>query len=235
MAGELTLSLNQAKDLSLVDQSKNIISNIGTAFSNAVKNGTSKLEFPDNLGEKVKEGLSKIDLGEIGGKAAETALKTGLSKLGIKSNTFNSVKQIFEAVKEGDLKKGLSSGLNVAIDFLKVPTIAKNIIKEGKDLILGKTLDDELKTIMKKQQNTVSRINNKCKQMEEAFNNNDTKTLEKVYKTLKTDVNNVMPIKDVIDKGVAMLNRYELYMNKGNKDLTQTELELCNKLTKQAS
>lgn len=234
MAGELVLSLNQAKELSLNDQSKNIISNIGTAFSNAVKNGASKLEFPDNLGDKVKEGLSKIDLGEIGGKAAETALKTGLGKLGVKSNTFNSVKQIFEAVKEGDLKKGLSSGLNVAIDFLKVPKVAKTILKEGKDFILGKNLDDELKTIMKKQQNTVSRINNKCKQMEEAFNANDTKTLEKVYKSLKKDVGNVMPIKDVIDRGISMLNRYELYINKGNKALSETELELCNKLAKQA-
>ena len=198
MAEALGLSLNDAKELTLDKQALNIITNIGEAFSNAVKKGSEKLSLPDDLGNAVKEGFEKIDLGEIGGKAAETALKVGLNKLGIKSNTFTSVKQIFEAVKEGDLKKGLSSGLNVAINLLKVPTVAKTILKEGKELILNQTLDDELKNLMKKQQNTVTRINNKCNQMEEAFKNNDTKTLSKVYKSLKKDVEAVMPIKDVI-------------------------------------
>ena len=55
--------------------------------------------------------------------------------------------------------------------------------------------------------------------MEEAFKNNDTKTLDRVYKTLKKDVEAVMPIKDVIDRGSRMLNRYELYKNKGEKEL----------------
>ncbi len=231
MAGTLELTLNSAKELSLDNQTKNIITNIGDAFSNAVKKGSEMLNFPDNLGESVKLGLDKIDLSEIGGKAAESALKVGLSKLGINSNTFTSVKQIFEAVKEGDLKKGLSSGLNVAINLLKVPQVAKTVLKEGKELILDQVMGDELKNLMKKQQNTVSRINNKCQQMEEAFKNNDTKTLDRVYKTLKKDVEAVMPIKDVIDRGASMLNRYELYKNKGGTELTAEELELCKKLS----
>ena len=231
MAGSLELSLNNEKGLSFDNQAKNIITNIGEAFSNAVKKGSEKLSFPDNLGESVKQGFEKINLGEIGGKAAETALKVGLSKMGISSNTFSSVKQIFEAVKEGDLKKGLSAGLNTAINLIKVPKVAKTVLKEGKELILDQVLGDELKSIMKKQQNTVSRINSKCVQMEEAFKNNDTKTLDRVYKTLKKDVEAVMPIKDVIDRGSSMLNRYELYKNKGEKELTAEELELCKKLS----
>ena len=83
---------------------------------------------------------------------------------------------------------------------------------------------------MKKQQNTISRINNKCIQMEEAFKNNDTKTLDKVYKTLKSDMEKVMPIKNVLERGNTMMNRYELYKNKNGKALTHYELELCQKL-----
>lgn len=230
MTRTLEVNLNEAKDLSLVNQSKNIITNIGEAFSNAVKKGTEKLNFPDGMDEVVKEGFEKIDLGEIGGKAAETALKVGLNKLGIKSTTFNSVKDIIEAVKEGDLKKGLSAGLNVAINLVKAPQAAKTILKEGKELILEQALGDELKNVMKKQQNTISRINTKCEKMEEAFKNNDTKTLDRVYKTLKTDIEKVMPIKDVIERGNDMLNRYELYKNKNGKELTQDELDLCRKL-----
>lgn len=230
MDRNLSLTINEVKDFTLDNQSKNITTGIGEAFSNAVKKGIDNFTFPDDIKEKVKEGFEKIDLGEIGGKAAEIALKTGLNKLGIKSTTFNNVKDIIEAVREGDLKKGLSSGLNLAIDLIKIPNTTKSILKNGKEFILDKTFEDELKSLMKKQQNTISRINQKCLQMEEAFNNNDSKTLEKVYKTLKQDVSKVMPIKDVIEKGNSMINRYELYINKDGKSLTEAELELCRKL-----
>jgi hypothetical protein len=66
--------------------------------------------------------------------------------------------------------------------------------------------------------------------MEEAFQVNDSKTLEKVYKSLKSDVEKVMPIKDVIERGNDMLNRYQLYKNKGEKQLSSDELALCRKL-----
>ena len=231
MAGELTLSLNKVKDLDLNDQSKNILSNIGEVFSKAIKKGSEKLSFPNGLKEQVKEGFEKINLKEIGEKAAESALKEGMKKLGIKSNTFSSLKGVFEAVKEGDLKKGLSSGFNLAINTVKLPQVAKTIIREGKDFILEKTMGDELKNLMKRQQNTISRINKKCDQMEDAFKTNDTKTLEKISKTLKIDIEKVMPIQDVITRGNNMLNRYELFKNKNGGEISKTEMELIRKLS----
>ena len=231
MTEGLSLSLNNAKEIQLTEQAKNITTSIGEAFSNAVKKGTEKITFPEGMVEKVKDGFEKIDFKEIGGKAAESALKEGMKSLGIKSTTFSSIKSIFEAIKEGDLKKGLSSGLNLAITKLKVPKSVKNIIKEGKNIILEKTMNDELKTLMKKQQNTISRIDKKCIQMEEAFKSNDIKTLDNVAKTLKTDIQKVMPIQDVINRGNKIINQYELYKSKGGEQLSKEEIELCKKLT----
>ncbi|MBR3281031.1 MAG: hypothetical protein IKI57_04230 [Clostridia bacterium] len=231
MAGELMLSLNSTKDLNINDQSKNILSNIGEVFSNAIKKGSEKLSFPDGLKEQVKEGFEKINLKEIGEKAAESALKEGMKKLGMKTSTFSSIKSIFEAVKEGDLKKGLSSGFNLAINVAKLPQVAKTVIKEGKDFILEKAMGDELKNLMRRQQNTISRINKKCDQMDEAFKTNDTKTLEKISKSLKTDIEKVMPIQDVINRGNSMLNRYELFKNKNGGTISNTEMELIKKLS----
>ena len=231
MAGSLALSLNDSKDNFIGGMDKNIINSVSDAFSKAFKKGTEKISFPDDIGEKVKEGIEKIDLKEIGSTMAVDALKIGLKKLGIKTSTFNNVKDVFEAVKEGDLKKGLSSGINVAISALKIPQSAKNMIKEGKNLIIEKTFEDELKNVMKKQQNTISRIDKKVIQMEEAFQKNDIKTLDKVYKSLKTDMDKVVPIKDVIERGNSMLNKYELFKNKGNVELSTDELELCDKLS----
>lgn len=230
MTNELSLKLNQEKDIELSSQANNIITNISEAFSNAVKKGAEKLELPDGFGEKVKEGLEKIDLKEIGESVAETALKAGMKSLGMKTSTFNSLKSIFEAIKEGDLKKGLNSGFNVAISLLKLPTTVKTAIKSGKDVVLEQVFDDELKAIMKKEQNTISRIDKKCLQMEEAFKTDDVKTLDKVAKTLKKDLDKVMPIQNVIEKGQGILNQYELYKNKENKQLTADEKELCLQL-----
>jgi len=230
MAESLSLSLNDVKELQLGTQAKNIIANIGDAFSNAMQKGTEKLSFPEGMKEQVKLGLEKIDLKEIGGKAAEGALKAGMQKLGIKSGMFSSLKGIVEAVKEGDLKKGLSSGFNAAIELIKLPKVAKTILKEGKNLILDQTMGDEFKRLMKSQQNTISRINKKCNQMEEAFKNNDTKALEKISKSLKTDVEKVMPIQRVINRGTEMLNRYELFKNKNGMEMTKDEIELIKKL-----
>ena len=230
MAGTLDLSLNNFKNNSLEGNSKNIINSIGEAFKNAINKGTEKLSFPDGMEKTVKEALDKIDLKEIGGKAAETALKTGMQALGMKSSLFQSVKGVFKAIQEGDLKGGLSSGLNAAIDLAKMPKVAKTIVKEGKDLILEQTMGDELKNVMKAQQNTVSRINKKCNQMEEAFKNNDDKTLDRVYKSLKNDMEKVMPIQNVLNKGNEIMNRYELYKSKGTTELTNVEQELIKKL-----
>ena len=151
--------------------------------------------------------------------------------MGMKTSTFNSLKSILEAVKEGDLKKGLTAGFNVVISLLKVPTTAKTILKNGKDLVINQVFDDELQTVMTKQKNTISRIDKKCIQMEEAFQKNDVKTLDRVAKTLKTDLEKVMPIQNVIAKGQNILNQYELYKNKGNQQLTNEKKELCLKLS----
>ncbi len=231
MAGSLSLSLNDAKSLSLDNQAKNIVTNIGEAFSKAVQKGTEKISFPDNLSDVVKDGLKKVDLKEIGGKAAESALKEGMKSLGMKSTTFTSIKGIFDAVKEGDLKKGITNGLNIVINSIKVPKVAKSLLKDGKNFIVDKLFDDELKSLMKKQQNTISRIDKKCKEMEEAFKTNDTKTLDKVAKSLKKDVESVMPIQDVIKRGTDMINRYDLFKNKNGTQLTPSELEVCQKLS----
>lgn len=235
MVNALSLDKDIAREVAVEPkQTGNIFQNISEAFSNAVKKGVDSLSFPEQLGESVKKGLEKIDLKEIGSAAAESALKKGMSKLGMKSTTFNGLKGVAEAIKEGDLKKGLESGLNAAISLLKVPQAAKTMIKGGKDLILNQFFEDELKTVMKKQKNTISRIDKKCKQMEEAFQTSDTKTLDRVAKTLKSDLEKVMPIRDVIHKGEAVLNQYQLYKTKGNQSLTATEKELCQTLSASA-
>lgn len=229
MTNELSLDLEKNNDLVITENAKNIFDNISDAFSNAVDKGVELLRIPDNALNKVKEGFENFDFKDVASSAVESALKTGMKSLGMKVSTFNSLKGVFDAVKEGNLKDGLSSALNAGISILKVPSTVKSFLNSSKNLILDKAFEDELKIVMKKQQNTISRINKKCDQIEEAINKGDVLSVEKVIKTLKNDLKKVMPIQNVIERGNSIVNQYELLKNKG-ASLTQDEKELCRKL-----
>lgn len=226
---ELSLNLEKNNELVITENAKNIFTNISDAFSSAVDKGIDLLNIPNNALDKVKDGFKKFNLKDVASSAAQSALKTGMKSLGMKVSTFNSLKGIFDAVKEGNLKDGLSSALSAGISFLKVPTNVKSFLNSSKNLILDKAFEDELKIIMKKQQNTISRINKKCDQIEKAINNGEISSIEKTIKTLKTDLNKVMPIQNVIERGNSIVNQYELIKNKGDI-LTSDEKELCAKL-----
>ena len=229
MENTLTLELNKNNELALPENSKNIFSNIGDAFSNAVNKGRELLPIPEEYKETVKNGLERFDFKDVAKTAAESALRSGMKNLGMKVGTFDSIKGLIEAIKAGDLKKGLSEGIDLAVSVIKIPSNVKTLIKSGKNVILDKAFEDELKTVMKKQQNTISRINKKCDQLEEAINKDDSKTVEKISKTLKSDLEKVAPIEKVIERGKMALNECELYKNKGTA-LTKDEAEVCQKL-----
>lgn len=226
----LELNLGKNDEIVLTEESNNIFKNISEAFSNAMKKCEELLQIPDEYKDIVKEGFDKIDLKEIANSATEGALRSGMKSLGMKVSTFDNIKELFEAIKEGDLKKGLSEGIDLAVSAFKIPTALKNTIKSGKTLILDKAFEDELKVVMEKQKNTISRINKKCEQIEKAIEESDLKTIEKVSKTLKNDLKKVMPIENVIQRGKEILNQCELYKNKDNRGLSQQEIELCKKL-----
>lgn len=226
----LELNLEKSNEIILTEESKNIFENIADAFSNAVNKIGELIEIPDKYKEVVKDGINKFDFKGIASSATEAALKSGMKSMGMKVSTFNDIKGIFEAIKEGDLKKGLSEGIDLGVSVMKIPANIKNVIKSGKELILDKAFEDELKTVMEKQKNTISRINKKCDQIEKAFSENDEKTIERISKTLKLDLKKVMPIENVIQRGKEVLNECELYKNKNNKQLSEIEKELCKKL-----
>ena len=226
----LNLELNKGDELVITREAKNIFENVSDAFSNTINKIGDFINIPEKYKENVKEQFEKFDVKEIASSAAEVALRSGMKSLGMKVSTFDNIKDLYDAIKEGDLKKGISEGIDIALSCVKIPGSVKNAIQSGKTLILDKAFDDELKTVMEKQKNTISRIDKKCKQLEEALKENDVKTINKVSKTLKNDLEKVFPIENTISRGRRILNECELYKNKGEKIITEAEKELCSKL-----
>lgn len=226
----LNLELEKSKDLILTNESKNIFENVANAFSNTIDKIGDYIQIPEKYKETIGEQFKNFDIKEVAGAATESALRTGMKSLGMKVSTFDNIKDLIDAVKEGDLKSGLSEVIDLALSSFKLPTTVKNAIKSGKNLILENAFEDELKKVMEKQKNTISRIDKKCNQLENALKENDEKTINRISKTLKTDLEKVMPIEKTIMRGRSILNECELFKNKNNKEITELEKELCRKL-----
>lgn len=230
MENTLSLNLEKNNEIILTEESKNIFENVSEAFSKTMGKIGDLIPVPDEYKDTLKQNIKNIDLKGIAASATEGALRSGMKSLGMKTSTFDDIKGLIEAIKEGDLKKGLSEGIDLAVTALKIPAKLKSGIKAGKDLIFENVFENELNKVMEKQKNTISRINKKCDQIEKAFGENDTKTIERISKTLKTDLQKVVPIENVINRGRKVLNECALYKNKNGQALSETEMELCRKL-----
>ncbi len=231
MNNSLTLDLNKGLELTLTPENKNIVSEVSNAFTNAIDKGIEKINVDTTIQNSVKDIMKKEQVKTAGAQAIEAALRIGAKVIGINNSTFNSAKQILDALKTGDLKKGLAGVIDIGIDLIKgVPAEAKKLIKSSKNLILGETFDSELKNVMVKQKNTIDRLDKKCNKFDEALSKNDDKEMAKQIKSIKADLDKVMLIENTINRARATVNKYELMQNKGVYELSKAEYEVIEKI-----
>lgn len=228
----MELELSKGLDLDVSDTVKNATTTVNEAFNNTVEKCVDNLDVEKGMVSKIKEGLQKFNMSEVAAKTIDTAMKSTLKSVaGVKAKTINNVKTIGKAIRDSNLKQGLKGILNIGIDSIKgIPKTVKNLIKDGADLMLGDTFDDELQKVMTKQRNTLSRINKKCESFEKAFNENDEKNMKKYANSISKDLEKVSLISDTINRGKEIVNRYELLKNKGSTELSSIEQELLKKI-----
>ena len=231
MERDLLLDLDKGLELQMNKENQNIVNEVSSAFSKAIDTGIEKFEIADDYKSLIKSEARKGELKSAGAQAIEAALRIGAKAIGVNTSTFNSAKQILEALKAGDLKKGLSAAIDIGIDFIKaIPADAKKLIKSSKNLLLGDSFDSELKSVMVKQKNTIDRLDKKCNKFDEALSRNDEKEMAKQIKSIKSDLDKVMLIEETINRARSTVNKYELMKSKGTTELTATEKELCEKI-----
>lgn len=231
MSAILGLDLNNELNLDISKENKNIITEVSDAYEKAVENGIDKLDLTDEYKGIVKTEIKKEEFKTAGMQVIEAVLRIGAKAIGVNTSAFNSVKQIIDALKAGDLKRCLSGALDVGIDLIKgIPADAKKLIKSSKNVFLGNNLDSELKKVMTKQKNTIDRLDKKCDKFDDAFNRNDSNGMAKQIKSIKNDLDKVMLIENTINRARSTVNKYELMMNKPSNELTELEKEICKKI-----
>ena len=229
----MELELNKGIDLNVSDAVKNAGLTVSNAFNNALDKGVDNLNLESGIISKIKEGFQKFNIKDVASKTIDTAMKSTLKSVaGVKAKTVDNLKNLGKAIRDSNLKAGLKSVINIGVDSMKgIPTIAKKVVKDGADLILGETFDDELKRVMTTNKNTLSRINQKCEKFEKAFKDNDEKGMKKYVDGISKDLEKVSLISETINRGKEIVNRYELMKNKGSTNISEVEQELLKKIS----
>lgn len=228
----MELEITRNNDISVDDSILNAASTVKEAFNNTLDKGLNNLNVEAGMLDKVKEGLKKVNVKEVASNTIDTALKSTLKMaVGAKAKTVDTFKNIGKAIRDCDLKEGLKNVVHLGVDAIKgIPTSIKNVVKDGVDLVLGDTFDDELQKVMVKQKNTLSRLDKKCDNFEKALNDNNEKDMKKYIKGINSDLEKISLISNTIDRAKGILNQYELMQNKGSTELNSIEQELCKKL-----
>lgn len=241
MNNDLTLNneinLNNNTQTVTYEKQKGFLeSNFGQAINGGINLGIRAL-LPDLIEDDVIQIKDSIitDGFKSGIKTAiDNAIDIGKSFLGIFTGKFENMSQVKDVVKKGGLIDSVSGILDWGIDLAEDNNlINKNtaeLIKKGKNTILN-TVNSGIENSMTSQIESIEKMDNYITKWNEYFKNQDFTSMEKQYKKIEKELQNVMPLENVINKARVVENLHNLIKNNGkNFNLSNEEIELANKL-----
>ena len=210
--------------------------NLGKAINPAVDIGIRAI-FPDFFEDQIidiKDNLLNYGLKDGIRQTIDDAIDMGRSAIGIVTGNFESINQMQNAVKNGGIIDGISSLLDTVIDKVKKAglinnTIAKTI-KQGKNIILN-NVENNITSTFNKQYESIDYANKYISNWKENFEKKDFSGMEKEYKKIEKQLNNIAPIEKTINEAKTIMTLHNLIKNNGqNFNLSKEQLELAEKL-----
>lgn len=201
-------------------------------ISETLKKNIEKEVEKINVESPIWEKISKGSFSKTIKTAIEATLKAFLKKkFNINFSTFNDMKTAWNAAMDGNLKEALKKTSDVAVDGIAVlPSTVKTVIKNVKNTVIDKTVDSQKYEVINRQTKVINRISSNCQKFGEALKINDAKNIKKTAEAIKKDMNTILPIRKTISMAQNVLDKYSLWQNKGNEQLTKDENDLINKL-----
>lgn len=218
------------------DQKSFLETSIGKVVDSAIDVGLRML-LPDVIEDgiiEVKDSLLKEGLKEGINTAINGAIDLGKSIKGIFTGNFENVTQARDAIKSGGIIDGISDVLDSVIDKTKEKGIIDNniasIIENGKDSLLN-NISSKIEAEFTKQIEMVDELDKNEEKWKESFNNKDFNGMEEVFEKIEKNLQDVLPIENIIKKARTIENLHNLIKNNGqNFDLSDEEIELANML-----
>lgn len=219
-----------------VEQKNFLETTLGKTINTGIDIGIRAL-LPDYIEEQVidlKDNLIKYGLKDGIKKSIDDALNLGKSAIGIVTGNFENISQVQEAIKSGGIIDNVSNLLDDVINKvygkgLINSTVAKTI-KQGKNSILN-NVEKNIENTFNNQINSLEYTEKYINNWKEYFNNKDFEGMEKEYKKIEKEINNLIPIEKTISDVRKIENLHNLIKNNGQDfNLTQEQLELAEKL-----
>ncbi len=237
MKNEINNQININSNLEKEINQKNFLeTTLGKTINTGIDIGIRAI-LPNYIEEQIidlKDNLIKYGLKDGIRKSIDDAINIGKSTLGIVTGDFENILQVQEAVKSGGIIDNISMLLDDIINKVQRnqlinSTVAKTI-KQGKNVILNnieKNIEDKFNNQIKSLGYTENYINN----WKEYFNNKDFNGMEREYKKIEKEINNLMPIEKTINNVRTIENLHNLIKNNGQDfNLSREQIELAEKL-----
>ncbi len=153
---------------------------------------------------------------------------------GIFTGKFENMSQVKNVIKKGGLIDSVSDVLDWGIKKSKqnglINNTTANVIQKGKNTILN-TVNNSIENNMTSQMESIEKIDKYISNWNEYYQKQDFNNMDKQYKKIEKELNNIMPLENILTKARQLENLHLLIKNKGGDfNLSKEELELANKL-----
>lgn len=237
MDNNLNNNLEINNKVELESQQKNFLeTTLGKTINTGIDIGIRAV-LPDYIEDQIidlKDNLIKYGLKDGIKKSIDDAINLGKSAIGIVSGNFENISQMQEAIKSGGIIDNVSSLLDSVINNVYshglINSAVAKTIRQGKNSILNnveKNIENTFNNQIKSLSYTEKYINN----WKSYFENKDFNGMEKEYKKIEKEINNLAPIEKMLNEARTVENLHNLIKNNGQDfNLTQDQIELAEKL-----
>ena len=232
----LNIENNKTNIVTVAEQNSFLESNWGKLINEGINFGIKAL-LPDLIEDQVIEVKDSLIT-----EGFSAALKTGIdnvidlgkSIIGIFTGKFENISQIQNATKKGGLIDTVSDLLSDAIKSMKksgkISKSTSKALEQGKDAILD-TINNNIENNFTSQIKSINNIDKYINNWNKYFEKKDFTNMEKQYKKIEKELENVVPLENILVKARQLENLHNLIKNNGkNFNLTKEEKELANKL-----
>ena len=212
-----------------VEKNNFLNSVLGKTINTAIDIGLRAI-LPDLIENQVidiKNALLQNGLKSGIDTAVNSAINLGKSAVGIVTGNFENMDQVRMAVGNGGIVDTVSNVLDKAINntYKKgyIDKTVTSIIKNGKNVLLN-NISNNIKSELDQQTNSVEKLEKYINNWKEYYNKEDFERITKEYNKIKTQLNKVVPLENILKETRKVETLHELIKNNG-QNFNITELE----------
>ena len=228
---------NEIKNNIKIEKNNFLNNMIGKTINNAIDIGLKSIlpDLIENQIIEIKNVLLTNGLKAGIDSAVENAIDFGKSAIGIFTGNFENMTQVRTAVADGGIIDTVSDVLDDVINKTYesgyINKSVSSVIKKGKNVLL-ENISSKIKNELDDQTNSIEKLERYVNNWKEYFENKDFAGMTKEYNKIKKQLDNIIPLENILKETREVEVVHNLIKNNGEKfNLSNLEIELAEKLS----